>query len=179
VALLLESCRAQKLISKDEYEVEKNYFQNTQDSLKYAAMSAERKISSSISASNSARSAILLFLSVCAPLVIIYREYILSGPYSVAEGAKLIESPSLFAGWLKNIFASDLNFLYFAGFLFLFYWGYRLTQSKYGSFLVAFRQYRHKLERILGGRRKALVFGITSVFVGMGLVLGSLLMMYG
>ncbi|MEJ1338811.1 MAG: hypothetical protein RPU40_08040 [Candidatus Sedimenticola sp. (ex Thyasira tokunagai)] len=170
---LLITCRNQNLMSKSGCEKEKSYFENIRNSLTATAGSVERKLSSKIAASNGARSAILLLISIIAPLTIIHKDKIFNAQVVAGSGGVSQEPSSFLVTILSNIFSSDTKFLFFAATLFAVYWIYQITHSKFGSFIIAIRRYRYGLQRVLGSRAKAKIFAYSS------LVFGSLLIIMG
>lgn len=73
---LMESCKQKEYISDENYLYQSNYLNNIYGSMETTAQKAERSINIGISASNSARSALLLLFALIAPFTLIYLEKI-------------------------------------------------------------------------------------------------------
>ncbi len=100
---LVESSYKKGYLSQEEYNHQKNYFNNISSSLEITANQKERKRDRNANAWNTARSVLLFFISIIAPIMFLFRDHIL-------EGIKGSENNSYIAQPFIWVFSSTVHF---------------------------------------------------------------------
>lgn len=158
---LVESCKRAKYINQKDYDIQINYLGNVYGSMQTTAEKTERNISLGLSASNSARSTILLLFAIIAPFTLIHldtiRANISSSLNNDSIAAWLICFISDTASETKGIAWSLIILIA----IFLYF---RTVKMKYGSLILGLKTVSKFFSRVLHNRIKGYVWA-TGIFL--------------
>lgn len=129
---LIESCKKEKYISEENYQLQKNYLDNVYGSMETTAEKTKRKIDIGLAASSSARSVILLIFAVFAPFILIHLDNIRND----FKDINMDSLPSWLLGSITSIVTSTSGMLWLMFSLVMIYSFFRVIRLKQGSFIL-------------------------------------------
>jgi len=165
---LIESCKQKKYISDENYEFQFNYLNNIFGSMETTAQKAERNISIGLSASNSARSTILLLFAIIAPFTLIYLDKIREKLPSSINDAII---PSWIFDTLITISSSTAGIVWTAITIVTVFVFYRVEKFKYARVLLLFKPLSNAFSRLTTGGILGYLIGFLIILISYSFVL--------
>ncbi len=169
---LLQSCCRMSYISKINYKHELEFIDNMKSSIETLVQNSERDISQNISASNAARSFILLFFAIAAPFVLLNKD-------KISENIEKINKPEFLPDTFLLVFekfAGTTNgLLIFSATLFLAYAFYKsIICYKFGSILLFLKGGIRFFSSIADSLYRGYVLFIATLIIAIGFIAGAL-----
>lgn len=161
---LVESCHKEDYVSDDEYKSEMIYFDNVKSSLEVMSDVVEKEISKNTMISGNARAIILFALSIIMPLVLVFKDKIVTDD----------QAPNFIVTTFGQIISSDTRILVTGLVLFVFYHIYKSNALNHGSMLLTLKFYRDFLEKIVYEKIRASFVLSISVVMCFSLILYSM-----
>ncbi|MCU7870739.1 MAG: hypothetical protein KZQ98_19790 [Candidatus Thiodiazotropha sp. (ex Lucinoma borealis)] len=165
---LIESCHRKGFLDDKEYKHKKYYFENISSSLKIKAEKMERHAARKATAWSNARSILLFFISIVAPIMFLFRDEIIK---KIKEGDPELTSISTIVNPFVWIFSSGLHIIIALFIISIIFISYLTYKTKLSSPLIHFQFYRDFVSSIFSHLSLYKLVGMLLTILGITLII--------